>query len=305
MGAGVTGLTCAIRLAEAGHRVDVLARDLPLETTSVVAAALWYPYLAEPRERVVAWGADSYRVFADLAAEEGAGVRMMPGTEVLPERTEDPWWASAVPDLEHVAPPAGYADAWSFTAPVVDMPVYLRWLRARLECLGGTLTRISLGALPPADRRRRRQLLGAGLAPARPGPHDATGPRAGGARWRGSTSTGGRSTRPGRRTSCRDRARSWSAGPSSRGLEPDPVPGDGHRHPPAGHPAGPRARGARVVGHRVGLRPARAAVRLEAEGRTVHCYGQGGAGVTLSWGCAAEVTGLVQRARPTPGAART
>ena len=48
MGAGVTGLTCAIRLAEAGHRVDVLARDLPLETTSVVAAALWYPYLALP-----------------------------------------------------------------------------------------------------------------------------------------------------------------------------------------------------------------------------------------------------------------
>ena len=33
--------------------------------------------------------------------------------------------------------------------------------------------------------------------------------------------------------------------------------------------------------------------RLEAEGRTVPCYGQGGAGVTLSWGCAAEVVALV------------
>ena len=53
----------------------------------------------------------------------------------------------------------------------------------------------------------------------------------------------------------------------------------------------PELAGARVVGHRVGLRPARPAVRLEAEGRTVHCYGQGGAGVTLSWGCAAEVVG--------------
>ncbi len=55
----------------------------------------------------------------------------------------------------------------------------------------------------------------------------------------------------------------------------------------------PELAGARVVGHRVGLRPARPAVRLEAEGRTVHCYGQGGAGVTLSWGCAAEVATLV------------
>ncbi|MEQ4521121.1 FAD-dependent oxidoreductase, partial [Nocardioides kribbensis] len=38
VGAGVVGLTCALRLLQAGHRVDVVARDLPLETTSVVAA---------------------------------------------------------------------------------------------------------------------------------------------------------------------------------------------------------------------------------------------------------------------------
>jgi D-amino-acid oxidase len=47
------------------------------------------------------------------------------------------------------------------------------------------------------------------------------------------------------------------------------------------------------VGHRVGLRPVRPAVRLEREGRVIHCYGQGGAGVTLSWGCAEEVRELV------------
>ena len=55
----------------------------------------------------------------------------------------------------------------------------------------------------------------------------------------------------------------------------------------------PELADARVVGHRVGLRPVRSAVRLEAEGRVVHCYGQGGAGVTLSWGCADEVAALV------------
>ena len=48
-----------------------------------------------------------------------------------------------------------------------------------------------------------------------------------------------------------------------------------------------------MVGHRVGLRPVRPSVRLEAEGRVIHCYGHGGAGVTLSWGCADEVTQLV------------
>ncbi|MPY85865.1 MAG: FAD-dependent oxidoreductase, partial [Actinophytocola sp.] len=60
----------------------------------------------------------------------------------------------------------------------------------------------------------------------------------------------------------------------------------------------PELAGAEVVNHRVGLRPARPTVRLESE-RTeegsgvVHCYGHGGAGVTLSWGCAAEVVDQV------------
>ena len=47
-----------------------------------------------------------------------------------------------------------------------------------------------------------------------------------------------------------------------------------------------------------GLRPARPSVRLEREEVTpgnwvVHNYGHGGAGVTLSWGCAGEVADLV------------
>jgi D-amino-acid oxidase len=59
----------------------------------------------------------------------------------------------------------------------------------------------------------------------------------------------------------------------------------------------PALRGARVVREAVGLRPARPAVRLEREARAggtvVHCYGHGGAGVTLAWGCAEEVVSLV------------
>jgi D-amino-acid oxidase len=58
----------------------------------------------------------------------------------------------------------------------------------------------------------------------------------------------------------------------------------------------PAVADARVLEHRVGLRPGRSAVRLEREDRggnvVVHCYGHGGAGVTLSWGCAAEVARL-------------
>src|SRR3954470_13334822 len=151
VGAGVVGLTCAVRLLEAGHRVDVGARDLPLETTSAVAAALWYPSRALPQDRVSAWAATSYAVFDALAdTDPGSGVRMLPGTEVFSGAARpDPWWRAAVPALDRVREvPAGWTQGWSFVAPVVEMPVYLGWLAGRVDELGGTITRLNLSGLP-------------------------------------------------------------------------------------------------------------------------------------------------------------
>src|SRR5262245_63245223 len=101
VGAGVIGLTTALRLAEAGHEVSVVAREPPLASTSAVAAALWFPYRVLPYDRVLAWSRQSYATFADLAAgSPDAGVRLRWGTELLSEaRPSDPWWAPAVPDL--------------------------------------------------------------------------------------------------------------------------------------------------------------------------------------------------------------
>jgi D-amino-acid oxidase len=291
VGAGVLGLSCAVRLLEAGHRVDVLARDLPLETTSVVAAALWYPYLALPHDRVTTWSAASYDAFAKLAPCAGSGVEMREGTEALAERTPDPWWAGAVPDLRR-AHVEGYADGWSFTAPVVEMPVYLRWLTARVAELGGTVTRANLGRLPEGPLVVNCSGLGSRLLA-----HDldlrpvrgqvVIVEQVGLERW-------------------------WLAGagptyviPRSRdivvgGTEDD---GDWSRtaDPDTARMLIDRASGlvpelarARVLRHRVGLRPVRPSVRVEREGDVVHCYGQGGAGVTLSWGCADEVVTLAE-----------
>ncbi|WP_435742097.1 DNA polymerase Y family protein, partial [Nocardioides sp. SYSU DS0663] len=68
------------------------------------------------------------------------------------------------------------------------------------------------------------------------------------------------------------------------GLRPTGPPWPGAIPPPAP---------ARVLRTKVGLRPARPSVRLERQGRVVHCYGHGGAGVTLSWGCAEEVVTIL------------
>ena len=150
VGAGVVGLTCAVRLLEAGHRVDVLARELPLETTSAVAGALWHPADVEPRDRVLGWSETSYAVFAGLArSEPEAGVRLVQGTEVLRTAGARHPWAGRIPDLGPAPDvPDGFADGWTFTAPVVEMPVYLPWLTGRVAALGGTLTRLTVPALP-------------------------------------------------------------------------------------------------------------------------------------------------------------
>ena len=290
------GLTCAVRLLEAGHRVDVLARDLPLETTSAVAAALWYPYRAAPAERVAAWATTSYGVLEKLAADPDTGVRMLPGTEVSTQRLADPAWASAVPDLRRVEGLPGYVDGWTFTAPVVDMPVHLRWLTRRLADLGGSLTRMAVSALPAGgDVVVDCAGLGARLLAADLSVTPVRGQvvhleQVGLDRWW--LEAGGPGSDP---TYVVPRSDVVVVG----GTEED---GDWSRTPSPETAAALVARArrlvpalarARVVRHKVGLRPVRPTVRVERDGRVVHCYGHGGAGVTLAWGCADEVTDLV------------
>jgi D-amino-acid oxidase len=297
VGAGVVGLSCALRVLQTGHHVDVVARDLPLETTSAVAAALWYPYRAFPYERVSAWSATSFTEFERLAADEDTGVAMVEGTELHRSRTSDPWWSAAVPALTRVrAMPAPYVDGWSFRAPVVEMPVYLRWLAGQVVEAGGTITRMALGGLPDqAEVVVNASGLGARLIGSDPSVLPVRGQvvhveQFGLDRWwldgAGPTYVVPRSKDV--VVGGTDEEGEWS-------RTPDPA--TAARILERASLLVPELAKARVLRHRVGLRPARPRVRLEEErcgdARVVHCYGHGGAGVTLSWGCADEVAALV------------
>ncbi|GAA1693263.1 FAD-dependent oxidoreductase [Kribbella yunnanensis] len=289
VGAGVIGLTCAVRLAENGYEVAVLARDLPLETTSSVAGAIWGPYLAEPADRVAAWAKASYDEFTKLADHEPS-VQLRHGRELLEERTPDPAWADVLPDLTRVAsPPTGFADGWAFTAPVVEMPQYLPSLVKRLENAGGTLTRAALSGLPSsADLVVNCTGLGARLTASDPTVTPVRGQvltvaQCGLSEWLIADSTvviprsndvivGGTSE-----------AGDWN-------LAADPAVSTAILERAA--ELVPQLRKAMVLRARVGLRPARPSVRCELVDRVIHCYGHGGSGVTLSWGCADDVLAL-------------
>ncbi len=304
VGAGVIGLTCAVRLRAAGYDAHVLARDLPAETTSAVAAALWYPYRALPQDKVTGWAKTSYDVFSQLAqSDPAAGVRMRWGTELLRDGIAEPWWRAAVPALEAAHDvPDGYAGGWRLPVPVADTSAYLPWLVGRLEALGGTLTRAWLASLPLDGIVVNCTGLAARAVTGDDSLHPVRGQvvyleQAGLTEWLLEQSDEAALTYIVPRE--HDIVVGGTAEPDT--YDPRPDPAVAAQILARAGALLPQLTAAAVVGHRVGLRPARPEVRLEAarqvggDGAVVHCYGHGGAGVTLSWGCADEVVEQVAK----------
>jgi D-amino-acid oxidase len=306
VGAGVMGLSSALRLAEHGHDVAVLARDLPPETTSAVAAALWYPYRALPRDAVTRWSATTYTELSRLADDEpGCGVAVRWGTDLVRGPVTTPWWRAAVPRLDPLTTvPEGYDGGWRLQVPVVDMSVYLPWLADRLAALGATITRSWLPALPPPSPEVA-VVNCSGLAARALAADDSVTPvrgqvvlleQVGLEEW--TLASSGETDL----TYVVPRQKVIVVGGTATegAYEPQPEPAAAEAILARARVLVPELARAAVVGHRVGLRPARPAVRLEAErvgdGTLVHCYGHGGSGVTLSWGCADDVAALVDAA---------
>ncbi|MFI6334213.1 FAD-dependent oxidoreductase [Streptomyces sp. NPDC050535] len=306
VGSGVIGLTTAVVLAESGRRVRVWAREPAGRTTSAVAGALWWPYRIEPKALARDWALQSLSVYEELAATPGStGVRMVEGVMGESRLDEEGHWAAArLPGLR-----ASTSEEYAGTGlwarlPLLDMPAHLRWLYERLLRAGGSVDVRAVADLAEAEAPVIVNCTGlgahglvpdAGLRPVRGQLVIVENP--GIRTWLVSTdSTTGVSTylfpQPDRLilggTTDED---DWS-------LTPEPaVAAEIVRRCAV---LRPEVAGARVMGHRVGLRPVRDRVRLERErlpdGRVlVHNYGHGGAGVTVAWGCAREAAALASR----------
>src|SRR6266849_9685656 len=77
VGAGVSGLTCGVVFAERDFRTAIFAEETGRSTTSAAAGALWFPYDAEPADKVIPWALKTYKVLVDLASGSGSGVSMI------------------------------------------------------------------------------------------------------------------------------------------------------------------------------------------------------------------------------------
>jgi D-amino-acid oxidase len=309
VGAGVSGLTSAICLAEAGWPVRLWAAAAPRRTTSAVAGAVWAP--PRPAERAAAtleWTAHSLRVFRELADDPDTGVRMAPALAVgaLTAEATSPA-ADLIPDLRPADPadvPAGFGPGFRATVPMIDMPHYLDYLARRLAAAGCEIEERPVRSLAEAADAAPIVVNCAGLAAGALAGDDAVRPLFGqhvvlanpglrqlflemnnGPEWTCFFPHPHRVVCGG--ISIPDR---WD-------TTPDPEVTD--RILRRCRRIEPRLGEAEVIEVITGLRPDRPSVRVEAEplgrARCVHNYGHSSNGVTLSWGCARDVVRLVSQ----------
>ncbi len=306
VGAGVVGLTAALTLQATGRRVAIVTADAPGSTTSALAAAVWFPTKVGPQDRVLVWGAHTYGVLQQAASDPASGVLLRDTVTLYRDRPGRPWWSAAVPGVRDARPdelPNGYEHGLAFTVPLAEMPVHLAWLLDRFLRGGGVVQRARVRSLADLAGAAPLVVNCAGL-----GARELVGDRS-------LTPLGGqivRTTNPGLTVSLRDEHHpgGYTYVHPRRDdciLGGTVEPGRGDTTPDDRVTAAilercttlaPQLVDAEVLEVAVGLRPARPTVRLERDvdavpGTTViHDYGHGGAGVTLGWGCAAEVADL-------------
>ena len=309
IGAGVSGLTTALCLAEAGESVRLVAAEPPRATTSMAPGALWGPCFTAPVDRTLAWTEQSLKDFRALAADPATGVRMAPAVSVggPPPGAELPPQVRLIPELRPARPgelPAGYESGFRARMAVVDMPRYLDHLTARLTAAGDTIEirRVAslaslAGAAPVLVNCAgvgARELAGDPDLTADFGQHvvlsypgldtvfmDLTpGPDGTGFVPHPDRVVCGGVSRPGRRDTAPDPDLTAQILTRCRAVEP-------------------RLHDAEILDVLTGLRPSRPSVRVESEHRDgrhiIHNYGHGAHGVSLSWGCAREAAALARR----------
>ncbi|MEJ2696255.1 MAG: FAD-dependent oxidoreductase [Candidatus Sulfobium sp.] len=315
IGAGVSGLTTGIRLAENGHRVEIWTEEDPQETTSATAAAFWEPYIVGPPDQVVRWGKVTFDQFARIAAESGAkaGVAERRLLSVFRNYPKTPEWSAVVPTLRRMTReeleeafegdlPDEFLYGFSFRTWMVEMPKYLEYLRRTFEGYGNITLR-KVGSVDEAFAGHDLVVNCSAL-----GSRDI-----GGIKDKSVYAIAGQVVQIPRtieRTILLDaegvtyivpRGDNTILGGTAQENLYDRTPltettVDIVKRCGAFFPDVAK-RDIQLV--KVGLRPARPVVRLEAEDmpeakRLIHNYGHGGAGVTLSWGCADDVVALAR-----------
>jgi D-amino-acid oxidase len=169
IGAGVSGLTCGVVFAERGYQTTIFAKEIGQQTTSGAAGALWFPYDAEPADKVIPWALETRRTLIDLARNPDTGVSVIElrqfsrtgqiqipdwaiplraqavsSSEVENGAAGEPATSTGRPKAERtgserIKSPEKFKSAFSLNVPLTDTTIYLDYLLSRFIAAGGSI----------------------------------------------------------------------------------------------------------------------------------------------------------------------
>jgi D-amino-acid oxidase len=220
--------------------------------------------------------------------------------------TATPWWAPAVPDFRISPASAPYTGEWQFTVPAAEMSLYLPWLLEQVLAAGGVVQRRTIARFDEVADIAPAVVNATGLAARTLVPDPAVHPIRGRivlVRNPGLTTSWRDEDDPAGQTYIHPRSKDIALGGTFEPGEWDRTPDREVNRAIIERCIAlePDLAGAEVIEQKAGLRPGRqGGPRVEADPkelpggtRLIHNYGHGGAGVTLSWGCADEVVRLL------------
>ncbi len=270
----------------------------------------------EYQEHLKEWTRETFAKFHSIyRSEVNAEIQICLRTGYLTryEDAYDPWWKECVFGFRRVNPksteaitansPPACIELWAFTTYIVDCSNYLRWMMKEFLTNCGTIIRRKIDSLNElstydivvnctgiragnlVEEHDMKPCRGQGLLVKAPWISsfmiDERGidltyilPRADTIVLGGTAEIGNASEEPDSSTTQGILERCFKLNPSLRKAQ--------------------------ILGGWSGLRPLRSRVRLDTEtGPTgnviIHCYGHGGQGIVLSWGCAKDIGDIVQK----------
>jgi len=303
IGAGISGMSSALLLAEKGHQLHIISKGFSPDITSNRAAAFWFPYHIRNDKRGIGWCLKSFEYYKAHCSNE-TGISMKKLVKAVKNNTgdEDSWLdfmpVNSVKLLKDSEAPKGYDTAYETYVPLIETQIFLPWIYKELENKNASFTKAEITDLSAVGKEYDMVIncsaLGAralcndtSVIPVRgqvvllePGFPDHIFldnqtpayivPR------KDATIVGGtyeenvfeERTEEESLKDILTRAYSVFEGLDER----------------------------KIIGNWAGLRPFRPQVRLEREADTniIHNYGHGGSGYTLAFGCAEDVVKLVE-----------
>lgn len=307
LGAGVSGLSTGILLIKNGFKVTIWAKDLPPNTTSNKAAAVWYPYFAFPREKIIPWARTTFEyIQKECLNNPKSGCILRTVTEMFDKPQPEPWWKAAFPgEIERPSKnelPEGYVDGYRIQSIVIDTSLYMEYLMETFKNLEGELIQKEVKDIQETLAEFDLVINCTGLGSKELFNDEKIYPVRG--QMIKIKSTGFDQVAvddEGPNNLClvvprvNDIMLGGTAQVNNWNTEIDPKDTEDILRKIS--LIAPNLKNIEIIGQSVGLRPVREPIRLEAEKFgdkiVIHNYGHGGSGFTLSWGCAQEVVNLV------------